>query len=67
MKCWAISSEVIDRVVVTEGRVGFWVACGTVVIGTGTVVCIGEGIGVVGKTVWSRAGGRTSRDQYKSY
>jgi hypothetical protein len=56
MKCWAISSDVIDRVVVTGGRVGFWGACGIVVIGTGTVVCIVEGIGVVGGTVWFWAG-----------
>ncbi len=52
MKCWAISSDVIDGVVVTGGRVGFWVICGAVVIGTGTVVRIVEGIGVVGGTGW---------------
>jgi hypothetical protein len=52
MKCWAISSDVIDGVVVTGGGDGFWVTCGAVVNGTGIVVCIVEDIGVVGGTGW---------------
>jgi hypothetical protein len=52
MKCWVISSDVIEGVVLTGGRVGFWVTCGAVVIGTGIVVWIVDGTGVVGGTGW---------------
>jgi hypothetical protein len=53
MKCWVISSDVIERIVVTGGRVGFWVTCGVAVDGTGIVVWIVEGIWVVWETGWS--------------